>query len=587
MFDDPIQECLGLESRGFISYNSRRGRETHLTETGRDHLKRANVVFLGLFLFGAWIRSLDVWRPVDGRVRESWRECDYAAVARNFYREGMNILCPRIDWRGDGPGYAEMEFPIIPWTMAALYKVFGYQEVLGRVLIYAFSLLTLFIFFLLARRLLPLWGAFAASLFFVLSPLAVRVSNSLQPEAPMLFFYIAAAYSFIRWLEAGRWIWYGAALIAAALAILVKASAAHIGIFFLLLFLADKGFRALRSAKVWAFGFLALLPSLVWYIHAHHLWLAYGNSLGVSNEYHWLGWDLLKNPFVLLKFISRLLKREALLVWMPLGWIAGLAVLWIRKKEKAVKIVLFWLLALGLYYLVAIRTTADSWAAYYHVATVPPAALLFGVCATIIRDRLQKDRPLAISMGISIFISLALIAGRVLLGLTYDGIIQAAVVLSVLSAIAAIPLFLAPKPFNTVWLVFLVSFLSVFPFQAVQIGRDLHPRQFLAKFACALNFKPLIPETALILASGGVSRDETGRPVAYNASYMFFWTDRKGFNIPSDQLSLDHVRDYLRRGVGYFVLEKDALKANPGFAAKLRKNFTLLAECAEAFLFKL
>jgi len=104
-----------------------------LTETSRGHLKRANIVFLALFFLGAWIRSLDVWRPVDGRVRESWRECDYAAVARNFYREGMNILYPRIDWRGDGPGYAEMEFPVIPWTMAALYKIFGYQEVLGRV----------------------------------------------------------------------------------------------------------------------------------------------------------------------------------------------------------------------------------------------------------------------------------------------------------------------------------------------------------------------------------------------------------------------------------------------------------------------
>jgi hypothetical protein len=241
---------------------------------------------------------------------------------------------------------------------------------------------------------------------------------------------------------------------------------------------------------------------------------------------------------------------------------------------------------LGLYYLVAIRTTADSWAAYYHVVTVPAAALLLGAGAMIIRNRLQKDRPLMISMGISIFISLAVIAGRVLLGLTYDGIIQAAVVLSLLSAIAAIPLFLAPKAFNMAWLVFVVSFLSIFPFQAVQVGRDLHPRSFQAKYACALSFEPLIPERALILASGSVSRDETGRPVAYNASYMFFWTDRKGFNIPADQLSMDHVQSYIRRGAGYFVLEKDALIASPGFVEELRKNFTLLAECDEAFLFR-
>jgi hypothetical protein len=132
-----------------------------------------------------------------------------------------------------------------------------------------------------------------------------------------------------------------------------------------------------------------------------------------------------------------------------------------------------------------------------------------------------------------------------------------------------------------------VSFLSVFPFLAVQVVRDLHPRSFQAKFACALSFKPLIPDRALILASGGVSRDETGRPVAYNASHMFFWTDRKGFSIAADQLSLDHVQNYIRRGAGYFVLEKDALIASPGFVEELRKNFTLLAECGEAFLFKL
>jgi hypothetical protein len=36
------------------------------------------------------------------------------------------------------------------------------------------------------------------------------------------------------------------------------------------------------------------------------------------------------------------------------------------------------------------------------------------------------------------------------------------------------------------------------------------------------------------LASGGASVDDTGKPVAYNASYFFYWLDRKGFNIPRD-----------------------------------------------------
>ena len=37
----------------------------------------------------------------------AWRQADTAAIARNFYRDGMNLLYPAIDWSGAGPGYVE------------------------------------------------------------------------------------------------------------------------------------------------------------------------------------------------------------------------------------------------------------------------------------------------------------------------------------------------------------------------------------------------------------------------------------------------------------------------------------------------
>jgi len=556
-----------------------------LAETSRDHLKRANIVFWGLFLFGAWIRSLDIWHPVDGRIREAWRECDYAAVARNFYREGMNILYPRIDWRGDGPGYTEMEFPLIPWAMAALYKIFGYHEIIGRVLIYAFSLLALLIFFSLARRLLPRWGAIAAGLVFIFNPMAVRVSNSLQPEGPMLFFLIAAVYAFLRWLENDRWTWYGTAVSATAAALLVKIPALHIGIFFALLLLADKGFQSLKSAKVWIFGILALLPGLLWYGHAHHLWLAYGNSLGVSNEYHWLGWDLVKNVPLFLKYLLRLAKREVMFVWMPLGWIAALAMIWYRRKDRTVRIGIYWLFALGFFYLLTIRTAADSWASYYHILTVPAAALLVGAGASFIRDCTGKDGPLAVSLGISAAFSLALISGKVFFGLTDNGFFFPVGLGLALSLAATAPLFRTRKSLRISGLAIALCFLSIFPFQALQACRDFYPRQFLGKYACARQFQPFIPSGSMILAAGSVSKDDTGRPVAFNAPYMFFWLDRKGFNIPSDALSIERVQEFIRRGGRFFVLEKEALKSNPGFIEDMKKHFALLAECQEAYLF--
>jgi hypothetical protein len=112
-------------------------------------------IFLAIFACGAGVRALDLGHGVDGGIRESWREADYGAVARNFFREGMDMRRPRIDWRGEGPGFAEMEFPAIPWAIAALYRIFGFHEIYGRLISYVFGLPTLLVFFALARRLLP------------------------------------------------------------------------------------------------------------------------------------------------------------------------------------------------------------------------------------------------------------------------------------------------------------------------------------------------------------------------------------------------------------------------------------------------
>lgn len=46
----------------------------------------------------------------------------------------MNILYPRVDWRGDTPGYVEMEFPALPWVAGGLYHLFGEQLQIYRLL---------------------------------------------------------------------------------------------------------------------------------------------------------------------------------------------------------------------------------------------------------------------------------------------------------------------------------------------------------------------------------------------------------------------------------------------------------------------
>ena len=153
---------------------------------------RWSAVFLAFFLVGAALRGIDVWRPVDGSIRNDWREADVAAMARNFYREGMDIRYPRIDWRGRGPGFVESEFPLYPWTVAWLYRAFGLREELARVLSYLFSLAALGVFIALARHLLSPFAAAGATLFYVLSPMEIRLATAIQPEPLMLLAYLTA-----------------------------------------------------------------------------------------------------------------------------------------------------------------------------------------------------------------------------------------------------------------------------------------------------------------------------------------------------------------------------------------------------------
>ncbi|MHB8055572.1 MAG: glycosyltransferase family 39 protein [Candidatus Aminicenantales bacterium] len=496
--------------------------------------KKTAWVFLLLFLFGAAIRAVDVFRPADGRIRDLWRESDYAAVARNFAREGMDILRPRIDWRGTGPGYAEMEFPIIPWTTAVFYKIFGIHEEIGRLLMWTCSLLTLLVFFTLARRLLPPGGAAGAALFFVLSPLAIRVSNSLQPEGAMLLFILLGVHFFLRWLDEGARSFYWIAIVSTAAAILVKAPAAHIGIVMAGLLVWKKGFRSLRRADVWVFGALALLPGAFWYLHAHGLFVEFGNSLGVSNEYHWFGWDLLRSPRRLGSLLVGAARTEGVFVWTPLGAAFLGTLFFLRKRTDILKVIVWWLAGIGFYYLVAIRTVGDSWAAYYHVVAVPPAALTIGA----IVEWISRNWP---SSGLLRFERTAAVAGLVF----------------------------------------------VFGFQIFLVGRDFHPRAYEPLFRCASTFAPSIPAGDLILATGGPSRDATNRPVAFNSPYFFYWLDRKGWNIPSDAVSLDSVRAFARRGARFFIGERSVLEMSPDFEKGLRASFPVAAECSEAILFRL
>ncbi len=494
-------------------------------------MSKTRIVIIAIFVVAGSIRLVDSLRPIN---QSSWREADLGSISRNFVREGLNPMYPRIDWRGSGRGFAEMELPLYPWITAMSYEVFGEKDVIGRLWSLAFSFGTLFFFFRLAREYLDRIFLIAATAFFAFNPLIVEVSTSIQPEGLTIFAYVGAVYYFLRWLrtEVGSDFWLATLL--TALTLLAKATAGHIGILFGVLLIQKYGLSVVKQSRVWLFGLIAVVPAAAWYIHAKGLWTAYGNSLGVSNEYHWIGLDFFTNPY----FITGILRNEVVYAWTLFGLIVAAFGLIYGFRERLAQISLIWLASVFVLYLAAARTTADDWANYYHIFTVPAAALLFGFGLKKAWDFLLDSA--------DTFSQRSLVGNLFLLG---------------------------------IGLVVFFAGLATFAVEARNVrGRVLEHRVADESYQYAGELKPKLVTPGLILVSGGNCFDADGYRVAYNASFMFYWLDRKGSNICVEDQSIEKVREIAASGTKYFIAQRTALKSNAGFETSLRNEFAVVDE---------
>src|SRR2546423_15439973 len=111
----------------------------------------------------------------------SWRQSDVAAIARNYFQGGFHFTRPQIDWAGNEPGYVGTEFPILPFSAALCYKIFGVHEWIGRVQALILFGLSLPFFFLLVRRIFGEIAAVWALFFYSFAPLGIMAGRCFMP----------------------------------------------------------------------------------------------------------------------------------------------------------------------------------------------------------------------------------------------------------------------------------------------------------------------------------------------------------------------------------------------------------------------
>ncbi len=556
------------------------------------------VLYAIVMLVGLVLRLREVHHGVDGSIQRqlAWRECDSAMVARNFVRDGMNPVRPEVDFSGDRPGYVESEFPFLPYGMALASKVGLPLEESGRWIALAASLGALLLFHRIAARCVSPLGALAATACFALAPLPVGVATSLQPDGLMLLFCLAGVLCLLRYFDSRAVRDLVATAAATALAILAKGTAVHIGWLYLAMWIGRDGVRGVFRSRAVLLAGASLAPGILWYLHARGYYLQYGNSLGISSEYHFAGLDLFTNRY----FLTGIFQNQIQYVWTPAALpivLLGLLRSRADRLDSGVRLAVSWWLATLAFFLFAARTCADDWAFYYHLISAPAAALLFGCGVASIAARNPE-----IKFRLPAFVVAATVLALpiTILSEFYSerlGRLQSLAMLLLCAGalvLWATLRFFLPRPMpqgglgRAVLLVFLL-FLVALTFLRLghRIGRTFAEDQMVALHADAIAMRSAVADAPRIAVTVESRFDSDGHAVDPAASYMFYWLDKKGFLITHEDLSLEYIESLRARGATRLVAERRHLDAVYGIEKTLEQRYRVLVDGSKARLFDL
>ncbi len=362
----------------------------------------------------------------------SWRQSDVAAIARNFLENGFHFARPQVDWAGDQPGYVGTEFPILPFFAAVVYKSAGVEEWVGRIQGVLFFIAALPFFFGLVRRIFGDVTAGWATFFYAFAPLSLVASRAFMPDIPSLSLAIIGIYFFLRWMEEDRFKWLISSALMISVALLIKLPTAIIGAPLLYLALTrrrvsgqggalskppsgkrepesiepveeDGGLEAtapwwgmLTRWELWFFAAVALVPSALWYWHAHRIAAQF-------YPYHFFGaggfrimslawyWEIVRQTV----FSSLTLALFALAV------LGALAI----PRGKYTGLFHWWLLATLLFIFFVGYGNRHQW---YQLPLVPIAAVYAGCACAWVAARVRIPRALFALGAVLLVLSFAI-----------------------------------------------------------------------------------------------------------------------------------------------------------------------------------
>ncbi len=356
-----------------------------MSKTQKNPRNKREIVFIAIILIAAFVvRFYKIDTPLADF--HSWRQADTAAVARNFVRDGFDLMHPRYDdfsniqsGMENPRGYRMVEFPLYNALFGGLFALFGTVplEVWGRIVSIIASVIVAVCVYYLVRREVSGGAAILAALIYSFLPFSIFFSRTILPEFTSLAFVFVGLVLLHRFEESqsrwGNWVLLTAAGLTFAAGLLTKPTVIFFVIPFAYLFFRKYDIHAFTKFQPYIFALLSFLPLVAWrqYIKQYPEGIAYNEWLITSvNTYQGLQNIFFRPAFfrwIFFERINNIIMGGFLSVFLFIGLVT-------RQKKYFLHSIFFASLA----YLFTFQG-GNVQHEYYQVLIIPALAIFTGL----------------------------------------------------------------------------------------------------------------------------------------------------------------------------------------------------------------
>jgi hypothetical protein len=278
----------------------------------------AHVLFVVLLIAASWFYGYHQLLFEKPQSIHQWRQADCASIALNYYQNGLNFFAPEThNLTSDGGTSGKCmtsEIPVLYYSAALLYKLFGPHDFLFRLLNTLIFLLGLFYLFktlwLFSNNFF--WSAGLSLLLFT-SPVLIYYGNNFLSNSAAFAFTLLGWYHFSRFLLRNRTRYFHYSLLLFLLAAAFKVTSllsllAISGIYFL------EVWNIKRTKNLTLFflkkrRFLMPVAAVFCFISG---WLIYAHSFNQAHDSHYFSTTIFPiwnyNPDEILKILNQIHK---------------------------------------------------------------------------------------------------------------------------------------------------------------------------------------------------------------------------------------------------------------------------------------